>query len=100
MSAPERPPPHPCSRPPADSQPAEAGVTLEIELPRRLRPVLREVGAGRSNRDIARRLHLAEHTVEKYVSQLLRLLRCKSRVELALRFARGDFDAKLGSFPD
>ncbi|WP_229070118.1 response regulator transcription factor [Actinoplanes sp. DH11] len=46
--------------------------------------VLAGLGAGRSNQQIARSLHLSEATVKGYVSRLLVKLRCDNRTEAAL----------------
>ncbi|MEU4425761.1 response regulator transcription factor [Actinoplanes sp. NPDC024001] len=46
--------------------------------------VLAGLGAGRSNQQIARRLHLSEATVKGYVSRLLVKLGCENRTEAAL----------------
>ncbi|MGI8925049.1 MAG: response regulator transcription factor [Tepidiformaceae bacterium] len=55
-------------------------------LPRRLLPVLSLVVRGRRNKEIADELTLGRHTVENYVSELLLILDCRSRVELTIRF--------------
>ncbi|MFY1576703.1 response regulator [Verrucosispora sp. WMMD703] len=46
--------------------------------------VLESLGAGRSNQQIARRLHLSEATVKGYVSRLLVKLGCANRTQAAL----------------
>jgi DNA-binding NarL/FixJ family response regulator len=46
--------------------------------------VLASLGAGRSNQQIARCLHLSEATVKGYVSRLLVKLDCDNRTEAAL----------------
>lgn len=46
--------------------------------------VLESLGAGRSNQEIARELHLSEATVKGYVSRLLVKLRCDNRTQAAL----------------
>jgi DNA-binding NarL/FixJ family response regulator len=46
--------------------------------------VLAGLGAGRSNQQIARHLHLSEATVKGYVSRLLVKLGCDNRTEAAL----------------
>ncbi|MFI5842584.1 response regulator [Catenuloplanes sp. NPDC051500] len=46
--------------------------------------VLAGLGAGRSNQQIAHRLHLSEATVKGYVSRLLIKLGCENRTEAAL----------------
>ena len=52
--------------------------------------VLRCLGAGRSNQQIARRLHLSEATVKGYVSRLLVKLNCDNRTEAALLSQQAD----------
>jgi DNA-binding CsgD family transcriptional regulator len=51
-------------------------------LTRREREVAVEVAAGRTNAQIAHRLHLSERTVEKHVSSLLAKLGMASRAEV------------------
>ncbi|MGV9210591.1 response regulator [Micromonospora sp. RB23] len=46
--------------------------------------VLESLGAGRSNQQIASRLHLSEATVKGYVSRLLVKLDCANRTQAAL----------------
>jgi DNA-binding NarL/FixJ family response regulator len=46
--------------------------------------VLAGLGAGRSNQQIARRLHLSEATVKGYVSRLLIKLGCENRTQAGL----------------
>jgi DNA-binding NarL/FixJ family response regulator len=46
--------------------------------------VLAFLGAGRSNLQIARRLHLSEDTVKGYVSRLLVKLDCDTRTQAGL----------------
>ena len=65
---------------------ADAGRarTLVGTLTDREVEVLASLGAGRSNQQIARRLHLSEATVKGYVSRLLVKLGCDNRTEAAL----------------
>lgn len=53
-------------------------------LTRRQRTVLRLLGEGQSNRQIAEQLHLSEWTVKAHVSAVLRKLGVSTRVEAAL----------------
>ena len=54
----------------------------------RQREVLRLVAEGLSNREIATRTHLSEHTVKSYVSSLLKKLELARRSEAAAYVAR------------
>ena len=63
---------------------AERARTLVGSLTDREVEVLASLGAGRSNQQIARRLHLSEATVKGYVSRLLVKLGCDNRTEAAL----------------
>jgi len=57
---------------------------LVAALTEREAEVLRHLGAGRSNLQIARRLHLSEATVKGYVSRLLVKLDCANRTQAGL----------------
>ncbi|WP_433116763.1 response regulator [Micromonospora sp. CA-246542] len=57
---------------------------LLLSLTEREVEVLESLGAGRSNQQIARRLHLSEATVKGYVSRLLVKLGCANRTQAAL----------------
>jgi DNA-binding NarL/FixJ family response regulator len=63
---------------------AERARDLVASLTEREVEVLESLGAGRSNQQIARRLHLSEATVKGYVSRLLVKLGCDNRTEAAL----------------
>ncbi|MFJ2740978.1 response regulator [Streptomyces sp. NPDC087440] len=54
------------------------------ELTAREQEVLALVGAGHSNAEIARRLHVVEGTVKTYVSQILARLDVRNRVQAAI----------------
>ena len=58
--------------------------------------VLAGLGAGRSNQQIARRLHLSEATVKGYVSRLLVKLGCENRTEAALLGHQAGLTASSG----
>ncbi|WP_440995827.1 LuxR C-terminal-related transcriptional regulator [Arhodomonas sp. SL1] len=60
------------------------GSTDISALTRRQRTVLRLLGEGQSNRQIAETLHLSEWTVKAHVSAVLRKLGVSTRVEAAL----------------
>jgi DNA-binding NarL/FixJ family response regulator len=68
------------------SNTADAGRARDLvaSLTNREVEVLESLGAGRSNQQIARRLHLSEATVKGYVSRLLVKLGCDNRTEAAL----------------
>jgi DNA-binding NarL/FixJ family response regulator len=54
------------------------------QLPPRERDVLRLIGQGCTNREIANQLHLAEGTVKTYVTHLLSRLTLRNRSQLAI----------------
>lgn len=64
-----------------EAQPAPEELT---QLPPRERDVLRLIGQGATNREIAAELHLAEGTVKTYVTHLLNRLSLKNRSQLAI----------------
>ena len=65
--------------------PPEAGdEAASVELSPRETEILREIGSGGSNKEIARRLGIAESTVKVHVQHLLRKLDVSSRVHLAV----------------
>jgi DNA-binding NarL/FixJ family response regulator len=64
-----------------EAQPVPEELT---QLPPRERDVLRVIGQGATNREIAVELHLAEGTVKTYVTHLLRRLSLKNRAQLAI----------------
>ncbi len=70
--------------------PERAGEPLEEELlTDREKAVLAGVAAGKSNREIARELKLAEGTVKNHVSTILAKLHLRSRTELAVKALSG-----------
>lgn len=58
------------------------------QLTPRERDVLAEIAKGRSNREIARELHLAEKTVKTHVSSILMKLELSDRTQAALYAVR------------
>ena len=61
----------------------------EFGLPPRLRQTLKHLMRGDSEKEVAGRLGLSQHTVHVYVKQLYRRLKVNSRAELLAKFARG-----------
>ena len=55
-------------------------------LPPRVRPVLRQLLAGKSEKEIAAGLRLSPHTVHTYVKIIYRRLQVRSRGELLARW--------------
>lgn len=74
------------------SDPPAAGIAPPTEqtatLTDRQIEVLRLLGAGQSNKEIARTLRLAEGTVKLHVSALMRALGAKNRTEAAMAAER------------
>mgnify|MGYP001041091408 CR=1 FL=1 len=69
----------PAARPPeVEAEPATSAIS------RRETEILVEIGRGASNKEIARRLSIAESTVKVHVQHLLRKLEVSSRVHLAV----------------
>lgn len=61
------------------------GAAAEVaRLSNRLRDVLRLIGGGRSNSEIAEELRLSESTVRGYVSEILAATGCANRVTAAV----------------
>lgn len=56
----------------------------EKTLPQRLRPVLALPLTGRRTAEIAAALGLRPHTVDNYVSEILSIYGCRTRVQLVL----------------
>jgi DNA-binding NarL/FixJ family response regulator len=71
-----------------------ASRTIWNNLSDRERDVLREVGRGATNREIAARLHLSEGTVKNYISNLLAAFDFRDRVEAALTVVRNGWDRR------
>ena len=61
-----------------------AGVPLEIDLTERELEVLRLIGTGATNREIADRLVVSEGTVKNHVSSILSRLSLRDRTQAAL----------------
>ena len=70
----------------ADHEPAPRGATPPaVPLSARELEVLRQVAAGRSNREIAAALYLSEGTVKNHVTSVLTKLDVRDRTQAALR---------------
>lgn len=68
-----------------DNDSDRQNVAEEVkQLPSRERDVLRLIGQGWTNREIAAQLHLAEGTVKTYVTHLLNRLALRNRSQLAI----------------
>ncbi len=78
LASPAMPDPAPASEPPA----AFDGLTP------RQKDVLRLLAKGRSNKEIARELDLAEGTVKIHLAAVLRFLKARNRTEAAVLAAR------------
>jgi len=63
---------------------AEAGADLTQKLGERKVDVLRLIGQGKTNSEIAETLHISEGTVKNYVSQIFERLNVRDRVQAAL----------------
>ena len=70
--------------PDSDGVKAQSAPEELAQLPPRERDVLRLIGQGCTNREIAAQLHLAEGTVKTYVTHLLNRLTLKNRSQLAI----------------
>jgi DNA-binding NarL/FixJ family response regulator len=62
---------------------AMAGTAGTAELTEREREILELIAAGRSNKQIAWRLSLSEHTIKSYLTRVYRKLGVKGRAEAA-----------------
>jgi DNA-binding NarL/FixJ family response regulator len=70
----------------------EGAVDPFDELSSREAEILELVGAGLTNREIGERLFLAEKTVKHYMTNILRKLHVRSRVEAALLAQRRELE--------
>ncbi len=69
---------------PGDAAAAEAPPDLLASLSPREREIVRHIARGRSNKEIARALEIAETTVKIHVQHILRKLELSSRVQAAV----------------
>ncbi len=60
----------------------------EPQLSNSQREILRLISQGYSNREIASRIHLSEHTVKSHTQEIFRKLQVHNRVEAAIRAAK------------
>jgi DNA-binding NarL/FixJ family response regulator len=65
------------------ANPEETSSTLSALSPQELR-ILGHIAEGKTNRQIAEEMFLAEHTVKNYITGLLRKLQMNSRTEAAI----------------
>jgi DNA-binding NarL/FixJ family response regulator len=65
------------------------GPGAEFGLPPRLRQTLTHLVRGDSEKEVANRLGLSQHTIHVYVKQLYKRLKVNSRAELLAKFVRG-----------
>jgi DNA-binding NarL/FixJ family response regulator len=80
-------------RPIADKQPHEPLTAREAH-------VLQLIIDGRSNKEIASAVFLAEGTVKNYVSRMMEKLNVRTRTELAVKGLRHGLSRTLGSAPN
>ncbi len=67
---------------------APTDVPAEPQLSNSQREILRLISQGYSNREIASRIHLSEHTVKSHIQEIFRKLQVHNRVEAAIRAAK------------
>lgn len=75
----------PSSRAASGSRDANAGATSKSPLTPRQIEILREVGLGQTDKQIARKLSLSPRTVEMHVANALLALKCRTRAEAVRR---------------
>jgi DNA-binding CsgD family transcriptional regulator len=68
-------------------------------LPARVRPVLRRLLAGDSEKQVANKLDLSPHTVHEYTKVLYRTFGVNSRGELLAQFVDDDYEASFSAPP-
>lgn len=73
---------------PEGALPADEGEEPAEALTEREDRILRLIADGRSNKDIAETIFLAEGTVKNYVSKIMEKLHARSRTELAVKALR------------
>ncbi|MFS2295685.1 MAG: response regulator transcription factor [Actinomadura sp.] len=70
----------------------QKGIGAGARLSDREEMVLRELALGRTNREIAQHLHIAESTVKSHLKSILEKLGVRNRVEAALYASRRNLD--------
>ena len=76
------------SLPPVDAPLGDGAINLQEVLTPRQRDVLAMLRHGKSNKEIARDLHLAEITVKLHVTAILRALGVENRTQAAILAAK------------
>ncbi|WP_280511523.1 response regulator transcription factor, partial [Nocardia farcinica] len=98
--SPPPPPPGPPPGPPPPASPGGGAARRRFAaLTPREQEILRLVGRGWSNAEIAADLHLAPGTVKVHVSSILRTTGARNRVEAALVAVHADELDTLGDPP-
>jgi DNA-binding NarL/FixJ family response regulator len=75
----------PASRAGSGSRNANAGAGSKPPLTPRQLEILREVGLGHTDKQVARKLSLSPRTVEMHVANALLALKCRTRAEAVRR---------------
>jgi DNA-binding NarL/FixJ family response regulator len=75
----------PTSRVGSGTRDANVGATGKSLLTPRQIEILREVGLGQTDKQIARKLSLSPRTVEMHVANALLALKCRTRAEAVRR---------------
>lgn len=73
---------------PSAVDPSDEKGSADVELTEREEKVLSHIAQGKSNREIADSVFLAEGTVKNYVSKIMEKLQVTSRTELAVKALR------------
>jgi DNA-binding NarL/FixJ family response regulator len=75
------------NRRPSDNTPPKAPA---LSLTAREEQILREVAAGLTNKEIARKLSLSEKTIKHYMTNVLQKLQVRNRVEAVIALQKSD----------
>ena len=68
-----------------DQNPNQNHDPYEVPLTTKEDQILSQIAEGKTNKQIAAEIHLAEGTVKNYVSRIMAKLHAQSRTELAVR---------------